>query len=104
MLARAGGGGGCRGTELLILLPRRYMLVDFQSCAPIPILLVKRPATLVQEADWAPGPAGMGVENVALIGIQSPHRQARSELLYRLSNPGPPFSKPVEMVKDLKHL
>ena len=100
----SGGRGRVRGTALLILLPRRYMLVDFQRCAPIHLLPVKRPATLVQEAVWAPGPAWMDVENVALIGIPSPHRPALSESLYRLSYPGPPFSKPEETVKDLKHL
>ena len=68
-MARAGGGGECRGTALLILLLRRYMLVDFQRSVPIPLLPVKRPATLVQEAVWAPGSAWMSVENVALIGI-----------------------------------
>jgi hypothetical protein len=38
------------------------MLVDFQGCAPNPLLSVKRPITLVQEAVWAPGSAWMGVE------------------------------------------
>ena len=99
------GGGGCRGTTaLLILLPRRWMLVDFQRCAPIPLLPVKRPATPVHEAVWAPGSAWMGMENVALIGIRSPHCPARNESLYRLSYPGSPVSKPEDMVKDLTHL
>ena len=55
-------------------------------------------------AVWSPGSAWMGMGNVALIGIRSPHCPARNESLYRLSYPGPPVSKLEEMVKDLTHL
>ena len=45
--------------------------------------------SVVQEAGWIPGPVWTGVENLALTGIRSPDRPARSESLYRLSYPGP---------------
>jgi hypothetical protein len=48
----------------------------------------KDPVPLVLEAGWASEPVWTGVENLAPTGIQSPDRPARSELLYRLSNPG----------------
>ena len=46
------------------------------------------PVLLVHEARWAPGPIWTGAENLASAGIQSPHRPAHSESLYRLSYPG----------------
>ena len=46
---------------------------------------------IVQEAGWAPGPVWMGEENLALTGVRSPDCPACSELLYRLSFPGPQF-------------
>ena len=49
----------------------------------------KDPVPIVQEAGWAPGPVWTGAENLALTGIRSPDRPARSELLYRLSYRGP---------------
>jgi len=48
----------------------------------------KGPAPIEWEAEWAPGPVGMGVKNLSPIGIRSP---ARSELLYRLRYPCPHF-------------
>jgi hypothetical protein len=45
----------------------------------------KDPLAIVQEAGWAPGPVWIGAENLALIGIRSPDRPARSQSLYRLS-------------------
>jgi hypothetical protein len=44
---------------------------------------------IVQEGGWAPGPVRTGAENLALTGIRSPDRPARSESLYRLSYRGP---------------
>jgi hypothetical protein len=49
----------------------------------------KDPVPNVQEAGWAPGPVWKGAENLALTGIRSPDRPARSESLYRLCYPGP---------------
>ena len=49
----------------------------------------KDPVPIVQEAGWATGPVWTGAENLALTGIRSPDRPARSELLYRLSYHGP---------------
>jgi hypothetical protein len=46
-------------------------------------------APIVQKAGWTAVPFWMGAENLALTGTRSPDRPARSELLYRLSNPGP---------------
>jgi hypothetical protein len=43
---------------------------------------------MVQEAGWAPGPVWTGAEN---LGIRSPNRPARNELLYRLSYRGPRY-------------
>ena len=44
----------------------------------------KDPAPTVQETEWPPGPVWTGAENLAPTGIRSPHRQARSQSLYRL--------------------
>jgi hypothetical protein len=41
------------------------------------------------ETGWQPGPVWTGAENLALTGIRSPDRPARSESPYRLSYPGP---------------
>jgi hypothetical protein len=49
----------------------------------------KDPLPIVQEAGWAPGPVWTGEESVALTGIPSPDRPARSESLYRLSYADP---------------
>jgi hypothetical protein len=49
----------------------------------------KHPAPIVQEAGWTPGPVWTSAKNLDPIGIRSPDRPARSELLYRLSYPGP---------------
>ena len=51
----------------------------------------KDPVPIVQEAGWTPGPVWTGAENLTPTGIRSPDRSARSELLYRLSYPGPLF-------------
>ena len=47
----------------------------------------KDPVSIVQEAEWAPGPVWTGAENLAPTGIRSPDRPARSQSLYRLSYP-----------------
>ena len=47
----------------------------------------KDPATIVQKAEWAPGPVWTGAENLVPTGIRSPDRPARSQSLYRLSYP-----------------
>ena len=47
---------------------------------------------VVQEAGWAPGMVWKGAENLALTGIRSPDRPARSESLYRLIYPRPLIS------------
>ena len=39
------------------------------------------PLPIVQQAGWDPGPVWKGAENFAPIGIRSPVRPARSELL-----------------------
>jgi hypothetical protein len=44
---------------------------------------------IVEEAGWAPGPVWTCAKNLALTGIRSPDRPARSQSLYRLSCPGP---------------
>jgi len=49
----------------------------------------KDPVPIVYDAGWAEGPIWTGAENLAPTGIRSPDRRARSELLQRLSYPGP---------------
>ena len=44
---------------------------------------------IVQEAGWTSGSVWTGAENLAPTGARSPDRPTRSELLYRLSYPGP---------------
>jgi hypothetical protein len=44
----------------------------------------KDPVPIVQEAGWAPGLVWTGAENLALTGIRSLDRPARSQLLNRL--------------------
>src|SRR5215510_2924883 len=53
----------------------------------------KDPVLIVQEAGWAPGPVWTCANNLALTGIRSPDRPARSQSLYLLSYPaqGKPF-------------
>jgi len=59
------------------------------NATPRPLYLWERDSVpIVYEAGWAPGPIWTGAENLALAGIRSPDRQARCELLYRLSYPG----------------
>ena len=48
--------------------------------------------SIVQEAEWAPGPVWTGAENLTPTGIRSPDRQARSQSLYRLSYPAYEYS------------
>ena len=45
--------------------------------------------TPLQEAEWEDGSVWTGAENLAVTGIRSPDRPARSESLYRLSFRGP---------------
>jgi len=47
------------------------------------------PVPIVQEAGWVPGPVWTGA--FATTCIQSPDHPARSESLYRLSYPDPPY-------------
>jgi len=49
----------------------------------------KDPVPVVLETGWAPGPVWTGAENLAPTGIRSPDHPASSEMLYRLSYPGP---------------
>ena len=47
----------------------------------------KDPVPIVQEAGWASGPVGAGMENLAPAGIRSPDRPAHRQSLYRLRYP-----------------
>jgi len=49
----------------------------------------KDPVPIVQEAGWASGTVWIGAKKLALTGIRSPDRPARSESLYRLRYPAP---------------
>jgi hypothetical protein len=82
----AQGGGRGRGITLLFidlgarrggwLVPHPGRYTPGKNLVPI-----------VQEAGWAPWPVWIGAENLALTGIRSPGRPARSQSLYRLSYP-----------------
>ena len=65
------------------------MVVGGQRHAPATFTPGKDPVTIVQEAEWTPGPVWIGAENLAATGIRSPDLQARSKSLYRLRYPGP---------------
>jgi len=64
-------------------------MVGGQRHTPAALPPGKDSVPIVQEAGWAPGPVWTGVENLAPTGIRSPDHPAHSELLYRLSYPGP---------------
>ena len=51
--------------------------------------LGKDAVPIVEEVRFAPGSVWTGAESFAHTEIRSPDRPARSELLYRLSYPGP---------------
>jgi hypothetical protein len=58
------------------------------SVTPQPLFTPgKDPVFIVQEAGWTTGPVWTGAENLALTGIRSPDRPARSQSLYRLRYP-----------------
>jgi len=59
-----------------------------QRHATSALLLNRDTVPFVQGAGWAPGPVWTSAEIVASIGIRSPDRPARGELLYRLCYPG----------------
>ena len=78
---------GNRGIALLFLDhgTRRGLGV---SVTPRPFFTPgEDPVPIVQEAGWAPGPVWTAAENLALTGIRSPDRPARSQSLLRLSYP-----------------
>jgi len=54
------------------------------NAKPRPISLGKRPGTILQEAEWAPGPERTVAKNVSPTGIRSPDRQAHIKSLYSL--------------------
>ena len=57
------------------------------NATPRPLTPRRDPIPIVYEAGWALGPVWTGAENLAVTGIQSLDRPARSESLYRLSYP-----------------
>jgi hypothetical protein len=64
-------------------------LVQVVTARPAALFTGKDPLLTVGEAGWAPGSVWAVAENFAFTGIRSPDRPPRSELLYRLSYPGP---------------
>ena len=58
------------------------------STTPRQLYPRERPGTHRIGGWVGPGPVWMGAENLPPTGIESPDRQARNELLYRLSYPG----------------
>ena len=67
------------------------MRVGGQRHGPAALPSGKKPATILQEAGWKA--RWTDAENLARTEIRSPDRPARSESLYRLSYPNPPFRK-----------
>ena len=67
------------------------MGVSGQHHAPAAFTPVKDPVPITQEAGWASEPVRISAENLAPTGIRSTDLPARSESLYRLSNPGSIF-------------
>jgi hypothetical protein len=57
------------------------------STTPRPLYPGKHPVHIVQEARWAPGLVWTCAKNLALTGIRSQNRPARSKSLYRMSDP-----------------
>ena len=55
--------------------------------------LGKDPVPIAQEAVWAPGPVWTGAENLALTGIRSPDRPARSSVAIPTEVLGPLCTK-----------
>jgi hypothetical protein len=77
-----------RGIALLCFQTSALEGGDGVSVTPRPLATPgKYPVPFVQKAGWAPGPVWTGAENLALTGIRSPDRPARSQSLYRLSYP-----------------
>jgi len=54
-----------------------------QRHAPDALYPAKDPVPIVQGDGWAPGPVWTSALNLALTGIRSPDRPARSKPLYR---------------------
>ena len=59
---------------------------------------------LYRRLGGTPGPVWTGAENLVPTGIRSPDRTARSELLYRLSYPGPEKLCVTNIIVTLTHL
>jgi hypothetical protein len=64
------------------------MRIGGQGQALVALPPGKRPGTYSIRFCVAPGPVTMGAENLASIGIRSPDRPARTELLCQLRYPG----------------
>ena len=78
-----------RGIALLFHDQRHFKGVRGQRHAPAAIYPRERPGNIVQEDGWAPGPVWTGAENLALTGIRSPDRPARSSVAISTELPGP---------------
>jgi len=56
--------------------------------SPLPLWTSQRvPSTISQEAVWASGPVGMGLENLVLTGVRTPDFPTRGQSPYRLCQP-----------------
>ena len=64
------------------------MGVGGQRHTPAAFTPGKEAVPIVQLAGWASEPVWIGAENLAPTRIRSPDLPARSEILYRLRNPG----------------
>ena len=78
---------GSRGIALLFL-DHGTRRGEGSASRPGPLFTPgKDTVPIVQEVGWAPGPVWTGAENLAVIGIRSSDRPARSQSLYRLPYP-----------------
>jgi hypothetical protein len=62
-------------------------MVDGQRHARLLYPRERDPIPIQQETGWAPGPVWTDAEKLALTGLRSTDRPARSEWLYRLRYP-----------------
>jgi hypothetical protein len=63
--------------------------VGGQRHTPVALLPGKLLVSIVQEAEWDPGPVWTGAESLAPTGVRFPDRSASSQSLYRLTYQSP---------------
>jgi len=73
------------------------------SVTPRPLFTPgKDPVPIIQEAGWAPRPIWNCAENLAPIGIRSPHRPACSSVAIPTELPGPHMCSTVTVIRNYR--